>query len=96
MLHGTAPFLPGLLSLSFPGKSGEALLHRLDLMGIAASGGSACTAGAAEPSHVLAALGQPEILAKGGLRMSLGPENTEDEIGEVLEMLPGLIGDLRR
>ena len=88
--------LPGNAHFTFRDVDGEALLLRLDLMGIAASGGSACTAGAAEPSHVLAALGQPEILAKGGLRMSLGPENTEDEIGEVLEMLPGLIGDLRR
>ena len=88
--------LPGNVHFTFPEVDGEALLLRLDLAGIACSGGSACTSGSAEPSHVLAALGQDERLSRGGLRMTLGEENTEAEIREVLTVLPEIVRDLRR
>ena len=88
--------LPGNVHFSFPGVDGEALLLRLDLAGIACSGGSACTSGAQEPSHVLAAIGQTPELAKGGLRMTLGEENTPEEIKEVLRVLPEIVQDLKR
>ena len=88
--------LPGNVHFSFPGVDGEALLLRLDLAGIACSGGSACTSGAQEPSHVLAAIGQGPDLAKGGLRMTLGEENTPEEIKEVLRVLPEIVQDLKR
>lgn len=88
--------LPGNVHFSFPGVDGEALLLRLDLAGIACSGGSACTSGAQEPSHVLAAIGQAPDLAKGGLRMTLGEENTPEEIKEVLRVLPEIVQDLKR
>ncbi len=87
--------LPGNAHFTFPGVDGEALLLRLDLMGIACSGGSACTTGITEPSHVLAAIGQGQELSRGGLRMTLGDQNTEEEVHEVLRVLPGLIRDLR-
>ena len=88
--------LPGNVHFSFPDVDGEALLLRLDLAGIACSGGSACTSGAQEPSHVLAAIGQAPDLAKGGLRMTLGEENTPEEIKEVLRVLPEIVQDLKR
>ena len=88
--------LPGNVHFSFPGVDGEALLLRLDLAGIACSGGSACTSGAQEPSHVLAAIGQAPERAKGGLRMTLGEENTPEEIKEVLRVLPEIVQDLKR
>ncbi len=77
--NGTEPFLPGLLSLSFAGKEGEALLHRLDLMGISVSTGSACDGRSAEISHVLKAVGLPEELALGTIRISFGKYNTEED-----------------
>ncbi len=88
--------LPGNAHFTFPGVDGEALLLRLDLAGIACSGGSACTAGATEPSHVLTALGQTPEESRGGLRMTLGEENTEEEIREVLRVLPPIVKELRR
>ena len=65
-------------------------------MGIACSGGSACTSGAAEPSHVLEAMGRSPEESRGGLRMTLGEENTEEEIREVLRVLPPIVKELRR
>ena len=88
--------LPGNVHFTFPGVDGEALLLRLDLAGIACSGGSACTSGSAEPSHVLAAIGQGPELSRGGLRMTIGDLNTEEEIREVLEILPPIVRDLQR
>ena len=87
--------LPNNCHFSFPGLEGEALLLRLDLAGIAASAGSACTAGSMEPSHVLLAVGQAPELANGSLRLTLGRETTEAEIDEVLEVLPKIAADLR-
>ena len=74
-------------NLCFPGAEGEALLENLDLRGICVSGGSACSTGALEPSHVLLAMGIPPVLAKSSLRMTLGIENTEEEIDYVIEQL---------
>lgn len=88
--------LPGNVNLSFEGVEGEALLLRLDLMGIAASSGSACTSGALDPSHVLMALGLSPDAAKGSLRLTLGTSNTLDEVEEVLRVLPEIVADLRR
>ena len=72
--------LPGLLSLSFPGKDGESILHRMDLMGISISTGSACDSVKTEISHVLQAIRLNEDYARGTIRISLGKYNTEDEI----------------
>jgi cysteine desulfurase len=83
--------LPQLLSVSFAGVSGEALVRELDLRGIAVSAGSACTAGSTRISHVLAALGMPEALAVGTVRFSLGRDNTEEEIGQVVSILKALV-----
>ena len=87
--------LPGNAHFSFPGVDGEALLLRLDLMGIACSGGSACTSGSPEPSHVLTAIGQGPELAGSGLRITLGDGNTEAEIDETLAALKRLVPELR-
>ena len=75
--------LPGLLSLSFPGKDGEAILHRMDLMGISVSTGSACDSVNTEISHVLHAIRLDEDYAKGTIRISLGKNNTEKEIERI-------------
>lgn len=83
------------VNISFPGIEGEALLLRLDLAGIAASGGSACTSGSVDPSHVLLATGLSEEAANGSIRLTLGTDTTEQEIEEVLEVLPAIVKDLR-
>ena len=87
--------LPGNASFVFEGVEGEALVFLLDSSGVCASSGSACAAGALEPSHVLLAMGLPEDLARGSLRLTLGPENTVSEIDEVLKILPPIIFRLR-
>lgn len=87
--------LPGNASFAFEGIEGEALVFLLDSNGICASSGSACSAGALEPSHVLRAMGLPEEFAKGSLRLTLGAENTEAEIDTVLKILPQIIFRLR-
>jgi len=88
--------LPGNCHFSFPGIAGEALLLRLDLAGIAASGGSACTSGSVEPSHVLMAIGQTEREAASGIRLTVGRDNTESEIDETVETLASLTADMRQ
>lgn len=87
--------LPHIASFCFEGVDGEALLLQLDVQGIAAASGSACTSATLEPSHVLRAMGVPTRLAEGNLRLSLGPENTADEIDYVLEVLPRIVERLR-
>ena len=79
--------LAGNVNVSFPGFDQRTLLMNLDLAGICASGGSACTTGALEPSHVLMALAGDCRTAEGALRFTLGPENTEEEIDEALRIL---------
>jgi len=74
---------------------GESILLNLDLVGICASSGSACTSGALEPSHVLTAMGIPHELAHGSLRLTLGRENTDEDVDYVLQLLPGIVEKLR-
>lgn len=88
--------LPGNVNLSFDKVEGEALLLRLDLMGVAGSSGSACTSGTLDPSHVLLALGLSEAAANGALRLTLGTDTTAEEIDAVLDILPPIVADLRR
>lgn len=87
--------LPHIASFCFEGVDGEALVLQLDVQGIAAASGSACTSATLEPSHVLRAMGVPTGMAEGNLRLSLGPENTDEEIDRVLEVLPGIIERMR-
>ncbi len=87
--------LPGNANFCFRYIEGEALLLRLDAKGVAASSGSACTSGSLDPSHVLLALGLPHEIAHGSLRLSIGEQNTEEEIDYVLEVLPGIVKTLR-
>jgi cysteine desulfurase len=74
---------------------GEPVLMALDLIGIAGSSGSACTSGSMEPSHVLSAMGIPEDLARGSMRLTVGQGNTTDQINYVLDVLPDTVGRLR-
>ena len=87
--------LPNNLSVAFAGVDAEALLIRLDLEGIAASAGSACTSGSLEPSHVGAAIGLERRFGTGVIRFSLGRTTTEGEIDRVAAMLPGIVGEVR-
>lgn len=87
--------LPNNVSVSIEFIEGESLLLNLDLKGIAASSGSACTSGSLDPSHVLMALGLTHEVAHGSLRLSLGRENTDAEIDYVLETLPPIVERLR-
>lgn len=87
--------LPGNVNVSVRYVEGEALLMRLDLAGIAASSGSACTSGSLDPSHVLLAIGLPHEIAHGSLRLSLGNETTEEDVDYVIETLPNIVNTLR-
>jgi cysteine desulfurase len=88
--------LPNSASFLFRYVEGESILLNLDQAGIAASSGSACTSGSLEPSHVLMAMGFAHEVAHGSLRLTLGKENTDEDIETVLEVLPGIIEKLRR
>jgi cysteine desulfurase len=88
--------LPNNVNFSFEGVEGEPILLGLDLSGIAASSGSACSSGSLEPSHVLLALGQTAELARGSLRITLGKENTEEEVCYLLKVLVDLVYQLRQ
>ena len=90
------PRSPNTLNVSFPGCSGESLVVLLDLAGIAVSAGSACAAGAAEPSHVLVAMGRDPETARSGLRLSVGPGTTDADVERVLAVLPELVAQVRR
>ncbi|MDO4767734.1 MAG: aminotransferase class V-fold PLP-dependent enzyme [Pseudomonadota bacterium] len=87
--------LPGTLNVSFAGAEGEAILLYLDLAGIAVSTGSACASGSLDPSHVIMATGVPVENAHGSIRISLGRENTMDDVAYVLEKLPPIIARIR-
>ncbi len=87
--------LAGNLNFSFEGVEGESLLLQLDLQGIAASSGSACTSGSLDPSHVLLAIGLPHEVAHGSLRISMSEYTTEEEIDRLLEVLPAIVTKLR-
>ncbi|MBR1597501.1 MAG: cysteine desulfurase NifS [Lachnospiraceae bacterium] len=87
--------LPNNVNISFQFVEGESMLIMLDMAGICASAGSACTSGSTSPSHVLTALGLPEDIAHGSLRMTLGDENTMEEIDYVVEKIKEYVGRLR-
>ena len=92
VLNGAPPGpdrLPGNAHFSFPGCEGDALLMLLDAKGIACSTGSACTAGVAQPSHVLLAMGADEARARGSLRFSLGHSSTQSDV----DALGAVIGE---
>lgn len=89
--NGSNLTLPGLISLSFDGKDGEAILHRMDLMGISISTGSACDSNNTEISHVLQAIQMPEKLAKGTIRISLGKDNTEEDVHVIATALRKIV-----
>lgn len=89
--NGGSNTLPGLISLSFPGKDGEAILHRLDLKGICVSTGAACNSKDTEISHVLKAIKTDESAALGTIRISLGKRNTEEEINEIVTALKSIV-----
>lgn len=87
--------LPNNASFVFEGVEGESILLSLDLLGIAASTGSACTSGSVDPSHVLLAMGLPVEQVHGSLRITLGKDNTEEDVESILSALPGIIEKLR-
>lgn len=87
--------MPSNLNFSFEGVEGESLLLQLDLQGIAASSGSACTSGSLDPSHVLLSIGLPHEVAHGSLRISISEYTTEEEIDKLIEVLPVIVNKLR-
>ena len=87
--------LPGNVNMCFEGIEGESLLLRLDLAGVSASSGSACTSGSLDPSHVLLALGLPHEIAHGSLRLSFSDDNTEEDIDYLLKVVPEIVNYLR-
>ncbi|MBQ4152940.1 MAG: aminotransferase class V-fold PLP-dependent enzyme, partial [Oscillospiraceae bacterium] len=93
---GREPRLCMNANLSFEGIEGEGMLLRLDMEGICASSGSACTSGSLDPSHVLMSIGLPHEIAHGSLRITFSEENTEEDVDYILEKLPKIVADLRR
>jgi cysteine desulfurase len=91
-----AELAPHVLNVSVAGADSEALLMHLDLAGIAASSGSACSTGSVEPSHVLVAMGVPRELALGAIRFSLGRESTTEDVDRVAEVMPGVVAKVRQ
>ncbi len=87
--------LPNNASFCFEGVEGESILLSLDLHGVAASTGSACTSGSVDPSHVLIAMGLPPEWSHGSLRLTLGKANTDSDVDMVLTTLPGIVEKVR-
>jgi cysteine desulfurase len=87
--------LPGNVNFSFEFIEGESLLLMLDMKGIAASSGSACTSGSLDPSHVLLAIGLPHEIAHGSLRLTFGDENSDADVDYLMEVLPPIVQRLR-
>lgn len=87
--------LPNNASFCFEGVEGESILLNLDLLGVAASTGSACTSGSVDPSHVLIALGLPPEWSHGSLRLTLGKDNNEEDVETILSALPPIVEKLR-
>src|SRR5918992_4146146 len=92
----SSPRAPHLLSVAAQGADSEALLMHLDLSGIAASSGSACSTGAVEPSHVLLAMGVPRELALGTIRFSFGRESCHQDIERAAEVVPAVVAKVRK
>ena len=89
--NGSGNHVKGIISLSFPNKEGEALLHRLDLKGIMVSTGAACNSVQTEISHVLKSVGVEERFAKGTIRISLSKYNTEKEVEHIVKELISIL-----
>lgn len=87
--------LTGNANISFVGVDGEALLLNLDMKGICASSGSACTSGSLAPSHVLVAIGLPHEIAQGALRVTFGDDNTKEDVDFLVEELVEIVEKLR-
>ncbi len=87
--------LPGNINMSFEGIEGESLLLMLDLYGICASSGSACTSGSLDPSHVLLSLGLPHAVAHGSLRLTISEETTDEDVDQILQAVPEIVRRLR-
>ena len=89
--NGAENHIRGNVSLSFPNRSGESIMHRLDLKGICVSTGSACDSKETQISHVLKAIGLEEMLAKGTIRISLSKYNTEQDMIKIVQVLVGIL-----
>lgn len=89
--NGVGEHVPGNISLSFKGKDGEMILHRLDLMGVIVSTGAACDSKETKASHVLAAMKVPEEYALGTIRISLSKNNTSEEVKFIVEALKKIL-----
>ena len=89
--NGAENHIRGNVSLSFPNRSGESIMHRLDLKGICVSTGSACDSKETQISHVLKAIGLEEMLAKGTIRISLSKYNTEHDMMKIVQVLVGIL-----
>lgn len=87
--------LPNNANFSFQFIEGESLLIMLDMAGICGSSGSACTSGSLDPSHVLLAIGLPHEIAHGSLRLTLGEDNTMEEMDYVVDKVKGIVERLR-
>jgi cysteine desulfurase len=87
--------LPNSASFVFKYVEGEGILLNLDALGVCASSGSACTSASLEPSHVLTAMGIPVEIAHGSVRLTLGTENTQEDVDYVLAHLPDIVQRLR-
>lgn len=87
--------LPNNVNFSFRFVEGESLLIMLDMKGICASSGSACTSGSLDPSHVLLAIGLPHEIAHGSLRMTLGEDTTREDVDAVVDALKEIVQNLR-
>jgi cysteine desulfurase len=87
---------PHVLNVSIPHTDSEALLMHLDLAGVAASSGSACSTGLVEPSHVLVAMGVPRELALGAIRFSFGRESTAADVDRVTQVMPEVVAKVRK
>ena len=87
--------LCGNVNISFRGVEGESLLLSLDLLGICASSGSACTSGSLDPSHVLLAIGLPHEIAHGSLRLTINEETTDEDVDYIIEKVPEVVKKLR-
>ena len=90
-----APRLPNTLNIAFPGCQADALLVALDLANICCSLGSACASGSTQPSPILVAMGCPEDVLASSLRLSLGPQNTRDEILQAIDQIARIVTQLR-
>ncbi len=89
--NGAARHTPGNISISFPNADGEAILHRLDFLGICVSTGSACNSKSTQISHVLKAIGLENSLAKGTIRITLGKNNTEEDILQIASAIKSIL-----